>query len=65
MNYNFYKIYVIKYIMSFKNITPEEYQKLITNKNRIFDMTFKTTEIMNKYRDDKNIYNEIKKLKAN
>ena len=23
-------------------------------------MTFKTPEIMNKYRDDKNIYNEIK-----
>ena len=60
MNYNFYKLYVIKYIMSFKNITPEEYQKLINNKNRIFDMTFKTTEIMNKYRDDKNIYNGIK-----
>ena len=27
--------------MSFKNITPEEYQRLINNKNRIFDMTFK------------------------
>ena len=46
--------------MSFKNITHEEYQKLINNKNRIFDMTFKTPEILNKYRDDKNIYNEIK-----
>ena len=46
--------------MSFKNITPEEYEKLINNKNRIFDMTFKTPERMNKYRDDKNIYNEIK-----
>ena len=46
--------------MSFKNITPEEYQKLINNKNRIFDMTFRTPEILNKYRDDKNIYNEIK-----
>ena len=59
MNYNFYKLYVIKYIMSFKKITPEEYQKLINNKNRIFDMTFKTPERLNKYRDDKNIYNEI------
>ena len=46
--------------MSFKNITPEEYEKLINNKNRIFDMTFKTPERMNKYRSDKNIYNEIK-----
>ena len=46
--------------MSFKKLTPEEYQKLINNKNRIFDMTFKTPEILNKYRYDKNIYNEIK-----
>ena len=50
MNYNFYKLYDIKYIMSFKNITPDEYQKLINNKNKIFDMTFKTPEILNKYR---------------
>ena len=60
MNYNFYKLYDIKYIMSFKNISSEEYDRLIKNKNRIFDMTFKTPERMNKYRDDKNIYNEIK-----
>ena len=60
MNYNFYKLYVIKYIMSFKNISSEEYDRLINNKNRIFDMTFKNPEILNKYRDDKNIYNEIK-----
>ena len=45
--------------MRFKNITPEEYQKLIDNKNRIFDMTFKTPERLNKYRNEKNIYNEI------
>ena len=37
MNYIFYKLYNIKYIMSFKNITPEEYRSLIDNKNRIFD----------------------------
>ena len=30
--------------MSFKNITSEEYQNLINNKNRIYDMTFKTPE---------------------
>ena len=46
--------------MSFKNITVEEYKKLINNKNRIYDLTFKSPEILNKYRDDKNIYNEIK-----
>ena len=27
-----YKLYNIKYVMSFKNITPEEYQRLINNK---------------------------------
>ena len=46
--------------MSFKNITPEEYDRLIKNKNRIFDLTFKTPEVLNKYRNDKNIYDEIK-----
>ena len=46
--------------MSFKNITPEEYKRLIQIKNRIFDMTFKNPEVLNKYKDDKNIYNEIK-----
>ena len=50
MNYN---LYVIKCIMSFKKITPEEYQKLISYKNRIFDMTFKTPERLNKYRNEK------------
>ena len=45
--------------MSFKNITPEEYQRLINNKNRIFDLTFKTPEVLNKYRNDKDIYEEI------
>ena len=55
-----YKLYNIKYIMSFKNITPEEYQRLINNKNRIFDLTFKTPEVLNKYRNDKDIYEEIK-----
>ena len=46
--------------MRFKNITPEEYQRLINNKNRIFDLTFKTPEVLNKYRNDKDIYEEIK-----
>ena len=46
--------------MSFKNITPEEYQRLINNKNRMFDLTFKTPEVLNKYRNDKDIYDEIK-----
>ena len=51
-----YKLYNIKYIMSFKNITPEEYQRLINNNNRIFDLIFKTPEVLNKYRNDKDIY---------
>ena len=46
--------------MSFINITPDEYQRLVKNKNRIFDLTFKTPEISNKYRGDENIYDEIK-----
>ena len=46
--------------MSFKNITPEEYRRLVNNKNRIFDLTFKTPEVLNKYRNDKDIYEEIK-----
>ena len=47
--------------MSFKKITPGEYDRLIKNKNRIFDLTFPTPErCWNKYRDDKNIYDEIK-----
>ena len=54
------KLYIIKYTMSFKNITPEEYQRLINNKNRIFDLTFETPEVLNKYRNDKDIYEEIK-----
>ena len=46
--------------MSFKNITPEEYDRLVKNKNIIFDGTFRSPERLNKYRDDKNIYEEIK-----
>ena len=46
--------------MSFENITPEEYQRLINNKNRIFDLTFKNPEILNKYRNNKDFYEEIK-----
>ena len=46
--------------MSFKNISQEEYDRLVKNKNRIFDLTFKTPERINKYRNDENIYDEIK-----
>ena len=46
--------------MSFKETTPEEYQRLINNKIRIFYLTFKTPEVLNKYRNDKDIYEEIK-----
>ena len=46
--------------MSFKNISQDEYDRLVKNKNRIFDLTFKTPERINKYRNDKSIYDEIK-----
>ena len=56
---------------SFATITPEEYQRLIDNEKKIFNLTgnFTTPEILNKYRHtDKNIedrikQNEIKKEK--
>ena len=41
--------------MIFKNVTPEEYERLVKNENRIFDMTFKAPERLNKYRGDKDI----------
>ena len=37
--------------MSFKTINLEEYKKLLKNKKKMFDMTFPTPEILNKYRD--------------
>ena len=47
---------------SFATITPEEYQRLIDNEKKIFDLTsnFTTPEILNKYRHtDKNIEDKI------
>ena len=47
---------------SFATITPEEYQRLIDNEKKIFDLTenFTTPEILNKYRDsDKNVEDKI------
>ena len=47
----------------FCNDKPEEYQKLIDNEKKIFDLTenFTTPEILNKYRHtDKNIEDKIK-----
>ena len=47
---------------SFATMTPEEYQKLIDNEKKIFDLTenFTTPETLNKYRDsDKNIEDKI------
>ena len=44
--------------MSFKNISLEEYRKLLQNKKKIFDMTFPTPETLNKYRDEDNKINE-------
>ena len=48
--------------MSFETITPEEYQRLIDNEKKIFDLTdnFTSPEILNKYRDsDKNVEDKI------
>ena len=48
---------------SFKSITPEEYQRLIDNEKKIFDLTdnFTSPEILNKYRHtDENIDKKIK-----
>ena len=38
--------------MSFKTITIEEYEKLSKNKKKMFDMTFLTSESLNKYQND-------------
>ena len=50
--------------MSFKEITPEEYDQLVENKNKIFDLTqrFTSPEILNKYRNDENISKKIENL---
>ena len=48
---------------SFATITPEEYQRLIDNEKKIFDLTenFTTPEILNKYRHtDENVDKKIK-----
>ena len=48
---------------SFATITPEEYQRLIDNEKKIFDLTdnFTTPEILNKYRNtDENVDKKIK-----
>ena len=52
--------------MSFKNISLEEYRKLLKNKKKMFDMTFATPESLDKYRDNgediKEKYYKMKKL---
>ena len=53
---------------SFATITPEEYQRLIDNEKKIFDLTsnFTTPEILNKYRHtDKNVEDKIKQKEKN
>ena len=44
--------------MSFKTINLEEYEKLLKNKKKMFDMTFPTPENLNKYRDDNDQINQ-------
>ena len=46
--------------MTFKTIDLKEYQRLLKNKKKMFDMTFPTPESINKYRDtDENINQKI------
>ena len=51
---------------SFATITPEEYQRLIDNEKKIFDLTenFTSPEILNKYRHtDENIDKKLNRKK--
>ena len=53
---------------SFATITPEEYQRLIDNEKKIFDLTenFTSPEILNKYRHtDENVDKKIKENEKN
>ena len=46
--------------MSFKTINLEEYKKLLKNKKKMFDVTFPTPEVLNRYSDDdEDINNKI------
>ena len=45
--------------MSFKTINLEEYQRLLKNMKKMFDMTFPTPESLNKYRNDDQINQKI------
>ena len=38
--------------MSFKTIDLDEYRNLLKNKKKMFDLTFGTPEVINRYRDD-------------
>ena len=51
---------------SFETITPEEYNKLVDNEKKIFNLTeiFTNQEILNKYRhSDKNVDKKLKRKK--
>ena len=54
-----HKIIYRKIYMSFKNITPEEYDRLIKNKNRIFDLTFPTIKYSENQNKKINAYNKV------
>ena len=48
----------------FKEISLKEYQDLVKNQSKIFNLTpnFTNSEILNKYRDDSNISKKIKNI---
>ena len=52
---------IYKYITWFKQISVKEYDDLIKNKNKMYDITphFSIPELLNKYRDDDNINKKI------
>ena len=68
------KFYVIannmsyKYMDWFKKISVKEYEDLIKNKNKMYNISknFTTPELMNKYRDEDEIINKkLKLMKSN
>ena len=52
---------IYKYITWFKQISVKEYDDLIKNKNKMYNITphFSSPELLNKYRDDDNINKKI------
>ena len=50
----------------FKQISVEEYDNPLKNKNKMYNITphFTSPELLNKYRDDDNINKKLKSMKS-